>query len=203
MDYQAEYRAKLRTPEEAVRVVKSGDWIDYGTALSMPVLLDRALAGRRDELTDVKIRGNLLFGPVEVAECDPSKEHFVYNSWHCSAYERTLCDRGLCYFIPTIFRNLVAYYRHFLDVNVAMMCVAPMDRHGYFNVSTSIGVAKGIMDKADIVIVEVNERLPRVRGGMDECVHISEVDMVVVGEHGPLPTLPPIRESETDRRIAE
>ena len=203
MDYQAEYRAKLRTPEEAVRVVKSGDWIDYGTALSMPVLLDRALAGRRDELMDVKIRGNLLFGPVEVAECDPSKEHFVYNSWHCSAYERTLCDRGLCYFIPTIFRNLVAYYRHFLDVNVAMMCVAPMDRHGYFNVSTSIGVAKGIMDKADIVIVEVNERLPRVRGGMDECVHISEVDMVVEGEHGPLPTLPPIRESDTDRRIAE
>ena len=203
MDYQAEYRVKLRTPEEAVRVVKSGDWIDYGTALSMPVLLDRALAGRRDELMDVKIRGNLLFGPVEVAECDPTKEHFVYNSWHCSAYERTLCDRGLCYFIPTIFRNLVAYYRHFLDVNVAMMCVAPMDRHGYFNVSTSIGVAKGIMDKADIVIVEVNERLPRVRGGMDECVHISEVDMVVEGEHGPLPTLPPIRESDTDRRIAE
>lgn len=110
---------------------------------------------------------------------------------------------ALCYFIPTIFRNLVAYYRHFLDVNVAMMCVAPMDRHGYFNVSTSIGVAKGIMDKADIVIVEVNDRLPRVRGGMDECVHISEVDMVVEGEHGPLPTLPPIRESETDRRIAE
>ena len=27
--------------------------------------------------------------------------------------------------------------------------------------------------------------------------------MVVEGEHGPLPTLPPIRESDTDRRIAE
>ena len=202
MDYIGEYRSKLRTPEQAVQVVKSGDWVDYGTALSMPVLLDRALAARRDELTDVKIRGNLFFGPIEVAECDPTGTHFTYNSWHCSAYERRLSDRGLCYFIPTIFRNLTAYYRHFLTVNVAMMAVAPMDRHGYFNLSTSTGLAKGIMDKADVVIVEVNDRLPRVCGGMDECIHISEVDVVVEGEHGPLPTLEPAPETETDRKIA-
>ena len=69
--------------------------------------------------------------------------------------------------------------------------------------STSIGVAKGIMDKADIVIVEVNEHLPRVRGGVDDCIHISEVDMVVEGEHGDLPTLTPPHETQTDRRIAE
>lgn len=202
MDIMAEYRSRLRTPQQAVRAVKSGDWIDYGTALSMPVLLDQALAERRDELQDVKIRGNLLFGPIRAVECDPAQEHFIYNSWHCSAYERALCDRGLCYFIPTIFRNLVAYYRHFLTVNVAMMSVTPMDRHGYFNVSTSVGMAKGIMDKADIVIVEVNEKLPRVLGGADESIHISEVDMVVEGEHGPLPALQPIYETETDRKIA-
>ncbi len=26
--YEDEYRAKLRAPEEAVKVVKSGDWVD-------------------------------------------------------------------------------------------------------------------------------------------------------------------------------
>lgn len=52
-----EYRRKLRTPEEAVRVVKSGDWVDYTTALGFPILLDAALAKRRDELWDVKLRG--------------------------------------------------------------------------------------------------------------------------------------------------
>ena len=44
MDYRTEYRAKLRTPEEAAKLVKSGDWVDYCTALSMPQLLDAALA---------------------------------------------------------------------------------------------------------------------------------------------------------------
>ena len=97
------------------------------------LLLDAALAKRRDELTDVKIRGNLLFGPIQTVECDPTREHFCYNSWHCSGYERKLCDKGLCNYIPMIFRNVVPYYRHFLTVNVAMMCVTPMDKHGYFN----------------------------------------------------------------------
>ena len=198
-----EYREKLRTPEEAVKVVKSGDWIDYTTNVGTPVLLDAALAKRRDELWDVKIRGNLAFGPVQVAECDPSREHFFYNSWHCSAYERRLWDRGLCNFIPMIFRNVVPYYRHFLTVNVAMMCVTPMDKHGYFNLSCATGIAKGILDKADIVILEVNEHLPRILGGFDEVIHISEVDYVVEGEHPPLPEFPIEPPTPEDIRIAD
>ena len=198
-----DYRNKLRTPEQAVRVVRSGDWIDYSTSVCFPSLLDAALARRRDELTDVKIRGNLCFGPIQVVECDPTREHFMYNSWHCSSYERQLCDRGLCNYIPMIFRNVVPYYRHFLTVNVAMMCATPMDRHGYFNLSCGAGTAKGILDKADIVILEVNEHLPRILGGFDECIHISDVDYIVEGKHPPLPEFPIDPATEEDIRIAD
>ena len=38
MDFQAEYRSKLRTPAEAVRAVKNGDWVDYTSALGFPPL---------------------------------------------------------------------------------------------------------------------------------------------------------------------
>ena len=197
------YRAKLRTPDEAVKVVKSGDWVDYTTNVCFPTLLDRALAKRRDELWDVKFRGNLIFGPIEVVECDPTREHFMYNSWHYSAYERQLSDKGLCNYIPMIFRNVVPYYRHFLTVNVAMMCVTPMDRHGYFNFSCASGVAKGVLDKADIVILEVNEHLPCIRGGFDECIHIDDVDFVVEGEHGPLPEFPLPKPTPEDLMLAD
>lgn len=203
MNYEQEYRRKLRTPEEAVQAVKSGDWVDYTTNVCFPTLLDAALARRRDQLTDVKIRGNLLFGPIQTVECDPSREHFCYNSWHCSAYERRLCDRGLCSYIPMLFRNVVPYYRHFLTVNVAMMAVTPMDRHGYFNLSCAAGVAKGILDKADIVILEVNEHLPRIYGGFDECIHIDQVDFIVEGAHPPLPQFPIAPPTEEDLRIAD
>ena len=202
-DYSVEYASKLRTPEEAVSVVKSGDWIDYTSSLGMPVLLDRALSKRRDELWDVKIRGNLIEGPIETAECDPSQEHFVYHSWHCSAYERKLCDRGLCYYIPMVFHNNAAYYEFFIKVNVVMVSVSPMDKHGYFNFSVNTGVAGPISRKADIVIVEVNENMPKVHGGYDECIHISEVDYIVEGEHQPFKDVPPIVPGEVDKKIAE
>ena len=202
LDYSAQYRQKLRTPEQAVQVVKSGDWVDYTTALGFPMLLDAALAKRRDELEDVKIRGNLMFGPLQVVECDPTREHFYYNSWHCSSYERKLFDRGLCNYIPMIFRNVVPYYRHFLTVNVAMMCVTPMDKHGFFNLSCTTGVAKGILDKADTVILEINEHLPRIYGGFDESIHISEVDYIVEGEHPPLPQFPISAPTPEDECIA-
>lgn len=203
MDYQTEYRSKLCTPDEAVGVVKSGDWVDYTAHICFPTLLDQALARRKDELTDVKVRGSLLFGPIEIVECDPQREHFIYNSWHCSAYERKLCDQNLCNYIPMIFRNVVPYYRHFLSVNVAMMCVTPMDKHGYFNLSGGTGIAKGILDKADIVILEINENLPKIYGAFDESIHISEVDYIVEGEHGPLPGFPVMEETEEDIRIAD
>ena len=43
MNFQAEYRSKLRTPEEAVSVVKSGDWVDYSGNVCFPMLLDGGL----------------------------------------------------------------------------------------------------------------------------------------------------------------
>lgn len=203
LDFTQEYKNKLRTPDEAVRVVKSGDWVDYTSSLGKPVLLDQALAKRRDELQDVKIRGNLIAGPIAVAECDESQEHFVYHSWHCSAYERALCDRGLCYYIPMVFHNNAAYYDFFLDVNVVMVSVAPMDKHGFFNFSVNTGVAAPIIRNADIVIVEVNENMPKVHGGYDECIHISHVDYIVEGHHEPFEDSPPIQPKEVDKKIAK
>ena len=202
-DYSDEYQKKLRTPEEAVSVVKSGDWIDYTSTLGKPVLLDEALSRRRDELTDVKIRGNLIDGPIQVAECDPSQEHFIYHSWHCSSYERKLCDKGRCFYIPMVFHNNAAYYEFFIEVNVVMVSVTPMDKHGYFNFSVNTGVAGPICRKADIVILEVNEHLPRIHGGYDECIHISEVDYIVEGHHEPFTDLLPVRVTDTDREIAK
>ncbi|MBQ9249142.1 MAG: butyryl-CoA:acetate CoA-transferase [Oscillospiraceae bacterium] len=202
IDFQEQYQKKLRTADEAVQIVKDGDWVDYNACLCFPAVLDAALARRRDELTDVKIRGNLIFGPIQVVECDPSREHFLYNTWHLSGYERKLSDRGLCSFMPMLYRDLSSYYRKYLTVNVAMVAVPPMDKHGYFNLSLMVGVTKAILDKADVVILEINEHLPRVLGGFDESIHISEVDYVVEAPHPPLAQFPSSAPTEEDIRIA-
>lgn len=198
-----EYRAKLKTPDEAVQIVKSGDWVDYSSNNGFPKTLDEALARRRDELKNVKIRGNLIYGPIRAAECDPTFEHFVYNTWFCSAYERHLVDKHLGFFIPMDFRNLGAYYENYLTVNVAMLSVTPMNDKGYFSRACCQGVPKSILKKADYVIVEVNDSLPWVCGNEDSYVHISEVDAVVETGGYPIFDMKAPPPTDTEMRIAQ
>ena len=202
MNFAEEYKRKLKTPEEAVKLVKDGDWVDYSVGIGFPVLLDAALAKRKDELRDIKIRGSLAMQPIQAVEQDRERRTFTYNSWHCSGYERKLCDEGLCNYIPMIFRNMASYYRRYLTVNVAMISVAPMDSKGFFNFSIVNCTTRAILDAADLIILEVNEHMPHVYGGQEDCIHISEVDVVVEGEHKPLAQLPVPPATEIDEKIA-
>ena len=203
MDLMQEYRSKLCSADEAVRLVKNGDWVDYGSNNGYPSTLDAALSRRRDELHNVKVRGNLLRGPLAVVECDPSMEHFVYDSWHCSGYERKLCDAGRAFFTPMLFRDLDRYYRQYLTVDVAMLSVSPMDEKGYFNLSGALGAERGIADTAKKIIVEVNENLPRVMGDpAGTSIPLSRVDAIVEAGKIPLWEMKSPEPSDIDRQIA-
>lgn len=197
-----EYRSKLKTADEAVRLVKSGDWVDYASINGFPKTLDAALSRRRDELHGVKIRGNLLPGPILTAECDPTFEHFVYNSWFCSAYERRLVDAHRAFFIPMDFRNMGAYYENYLTVNVAMLSVTPMNDKGYFSRSCCQGLPKSILNKAEHIILEVNDKLPWVCGDAESVIHISEVDAVVETGGYPIWEMKAPAPTDTEMRIA-
>ena len=202
MSIHSEYNLKLRTPEQAAQLVKNGDWIDFASAAGFPTLCDAAIAQRKDELFDIKIRGILINGPIMTVESDPYREHFTYNSWFCSGYERKLVDRGLCFHHPMLLRNFAWYYHNLLTVNIAFMCATPMDEEGYFNLSIIAGTARAVAEKAEIVVIEVNETLPKIHGSGYERIHISEVDYIVEGPHTPV-YMPASDPTDTDRRIAE
>ena len=68
---------KTVSPEAAAALVRSGDWVDYGSGLGQPDLFDRALGARAKELRGVKIRACLSIRPRAVLEADPEGEHFL------------------------------------------------------------------------------------------------------------------------------
>lgn len=197
------YKSKFVSAEEAVQVVKSGDWVDYSFCLAQPVALDKALAARKDELSDVKVRGGLVLRPLEIIECDPEGTHFSYLSWHLGGYERKLSDKGRCHHIPLLYRHMPVFYRKSLEVDVAFISVSKMDDRGFFNFSLNNSASRAIVEKAKIVILEVNENLPLIAGGGDNFVHISEVDYVVESGNPEVPALGTVQSSDIDKKIAE
>ncbi len=204
MDYLIrEYHKKKVTAAVAASKVKSGDWVDYGMISNIPICFDEALAARCRELTDVNIRGGMALKPLQILESDPQRRHFHYHCWHLSGLERKYADKGLCSYIPMNYSSQPKYYREFLDVDVACISVSPMDKHGYFSLSLTNSATMSVLQKAKIVIVEVNEHLPRVSGGADDCIHVSKVDFVIEAEHEPFITLPTVAPSSEDEAIAE
>lgn len=202
MDIYEEYRKKLVTAEEAVKLVKDGDWVDYSQTCSFPEALDEALAARKDELHDVKIRSAISMKPVQVVEQDPEQKAFTFNVWHCSGLDRKYVDQGRAYYIPMLFRNNAAYYQKgYAPVNVAMITVAPMDKHGYFSYGLTNCSQQALLEAADHIILEVSEEMPVIYGMEADHIHISEVDYVVEG-HRHLGTAPGGEPGEIDKKIA-
>lgn len=205
MSYIKEYAQKLVTAEEAVKVVKSNDWVDYGWTTGTPVALDAALAARADELENVNIHGGILMWVPEIFKVDNVADHFTWNSWHMSGIERKAISQGFAYYCPLRYSELPHYYReHIGHINVAMFQVAPMDKHGYFNFGPNASHMKAVCDVADVIIVEVNEKMPRCLGGFEEGIHISKVDYIVEGDNPTIGQMgagaPP---SDVDKAVAK
>lgn len=212
-DIQQMYKEKLRTAEEAVKVVKPGDWIDYAMFNGKPILCDRALAARKNELSDIKIMAAVTVPPLpEVVTCDPKGEVFTYNDQHFSALSRILQEQcqGVFY-QPTLYGESESYVMNGLvdpikmatpTRNVFIVQTTPMDKDGYFNWGLHNSGCYANAMAAKYCIVEVNENMPYALGGNGERIHISEVAYVVESENTPLFELPAIEPSEVDGKIA-
>jgi len=190
MDYSSLYKQKLVTAEKAAQVVKSGDWVDYGWCVNTPAVIDKALAKRMPELENVNFRGGVLLWRPEIFKIDNPAAHLTWNSWHMTGHERKTISEGFGYYCPLRYSELPRWYRENIKkLNVVILQVAPMDEKGFFNFGLSASHLKATMDCADTVIVEVNNNMPRCVGGVDDGVHISDVDMIVEGDNPPLAEL--------------
>ena len=186
MGFEQEYSKKLISAEEAVKVVKTGDWIDYGWCVATAYDLDKALAKHVEEkqLEDLKFRGGICMWRPAVFDVADAGRRITWNSWHMSGIERKAINEGIAYYSPIRYSELPRYVReNAVPADVAMFQVAPMDEHGYFNFGPSASHMMAVCETAKCIIVEVNENMPRCLGGFEESIHISKVDYIVQGSN--------------------
>jgi butyryl-CoA:acetate CoA-transferase len=199
-----EYQKKLATPDQAISVVKSGDWIIYSYAANTLPILDMALAKRTPELHDIQLLAGVSMRPHAVIKADLRGEHFTWDCVHFSAIDRKYYEMGRAFYVPLRYSEVPRYILENLHrVDVLMVQVSPMDKHGNFNLGPTISHYRAAADKAKVIIVEVNEDMPIAHGGYGNYLHISEIDYVVEGGHTGMPQIPPIEPAEVDKQIAQ
>lgn len=199
---QAQYQQKLRTAEAAAALVQSNDVVFMGEFVQNVEAVDAALAARAPELENVVLITTTRAKPLRCVEADRERASFIWNDWHFSGLARKAGEQGLASYIPLCYHQGPQNVAQYGQPHVAIVQVAPMDGNGFFNFSTSCSMTPTYCRSADKVVVEVNTRAPRCLGGLDESIHIDDVDVVVEGPNSPLLQLPEAKAGEVDRRIA-
>lgn len=197
MTAQTLYNTKRCTPEDAIELVKDGDFIVVPTGVGEPPSLLSALSEQRRRFHDVKVAQILAvrkFGYLDPQTVD----HVRHVAFFYGAATRTGGKDGWVDFIPSYFSEMPSQIeRGQIPADVVFSMASPMDENGYFSLSLGADYTMAAVAKARGVVLEVNPNVPYAFGNCH--VHISQVTALVessdpVLEVG-LPTIGPVQEA--------
>lgn len=201
-----EYERKLVSAEEAVSHIQDGEIVQFSPFVFRTPEIERALAARVNDFSDLKLECSGLLGPTALFDADPNSEHFVFHDQSFTAATRQMVRSGY-----TIHRKQLTYHEGIYyqektaPAQTIFISVTPMDDNGYFNLGCCGSI---ILDFIRVngpnrmkVIAEINPNMPYVYG--DNYVHVSRVDWIVENSNPePLAILPPAVPTEVDKKIA-
>lgn len=168
------YKAKRMSAQALAAQIKPGQRIFMDDTLSQPraileALGQRALAG---DIADVTLNTTLDVYPVPCYEPGMTGK-LTGVSWFCGSSARKGVNSGNGDVMPGYYRDLSRIVREFQTVDVFCAAVSPMDKHGYFSMSTVASYSDALIEQADFIYLEVNENLPRSLTA--PIIHISQV----------------------------
>ena len=175
-----DYVEKRRSAEAAVRMIRAGQRIFIGSSCGEPQCLVRALSETSRAFTDLEIVRLLALEstPLTLIANRTQTDNLNIRSFYMgSAKARRLAENAR--FITPV--NLSAIPRLFksrmLPIHVALIQVCPPDDFGWMSLGVSVDITLAAAQSADLVIAQVNSRMPRVLG--QSFIHVNDVDVFV------------------------
>jgi 4-hydroxybutyrate CoA-transferase len=186
MHWQDDYRRKYMSPDEAVRLIKSGDQVFTSGNVATPRLLFQASIARAHELERVQLIHLLLMG--DDFSAPGLEQHFRHNALFVGPGDRNAVNTGQADYTPVFLSEIPHLFASGnLRPDVALLQVSPPDEHGFMSLGVEVLASHAAATAARTVIVQVNEQMPRVLG--DTFLHVSHVHAVVACNE-PLPEFP-------------
>lgn len=177
MNWQEIYRSRCMDADSALQAVQTGHKVLIACAASQPESLLPALARRIKEIDQVTINHCLPMDrqmPYLTDELMPKIRHV--NGFVGGAI-RDYVHKGAGEYAPTYLKDMSDFFVDEYQPDVLMTQVGPPDKHGFCNMGITIIYLKRAIQKAPIVIAEVNENMPRVHG--EGFIHVSEISHFV------------------------
>lgn len=188
MNWREEFRDKVMTADEAMKLVKKGDRVAEGDFCDEPVRLTDALVKRAVELgggIELCTGGNI--GPCPHLKGD-MYQYIHFNSLFATADSRPLLDQGRADFVPVHFNEWGRFFSENgpYPVDVALIQLSTPDENGNCCFGVSCDIGRALVEQSKLVIAQINSNVPHLNS---DTVHLSELDCIVPYDE-PLVQLP-------------
>lgn len=171
---------KTKTAAEAIQCIKSGDRVFVHGSAATPVCLVQALQDRYNELKNVELVSITNIGELNFDKAEYRKA-FFFNSLFVSATTRNVVNSLDGDYVPVFLSEIpILFRKKILPLNVALIQVSPPDKHGFCSLGTSVDIAKAAVEMAEIVIAQVNPKMPRTHG--DGFIAMDKIHSFVLQE---------------------
>ncbi|HXY41396.1 MAG TPA: acetyl-CoA hydrolase/transferase C-terminal domain-containing protein [Vicinamibacteria bacterium] len=177
MSWIESYRQKVKTAEQAVAGVRSGEHVWLHAGCNNPEELVKALVARADELRGVEVTHLLTFGSAD--HVDPRYQgSFRHRALFTGPNVREAVNEGRADWVPVFLSEIPGLVRsRAIPVDVAFLHISPPDEHGFCSYGVGVECSKAAAESARTVVALVNHRMPRSLG--DSFIHVSRLTHVV------------------------
>lgn len=183
------FKQKTISIEKAVSFMKSDTDVIVAQCASEPQGCMSKFHIMKDKVKDVKVFSVLTLKPYDFYAKKEMKGHFELCSWfHAPGSRQAMKEgAGTVTYVPNMLHRAASDRLFVRKPHMFFGTCTPPDEKGFVSLSLGITYEKEIIEAAEIVVLEVNDQLPRTFG--DTFVHIDDVDYFVENSQEP-PTLP-------------
>ncbi len=168
---------KVRTPAGAIALLGRGRRIFVGSGAAEPASLVQALVTDGDHLADNEIVHLLTLGPAPYV-ARGLERRFRHTAFFIGENVRQAVQEGRADFMPVFLSEIPELIRsRRVRIDAVLIQVSPPDAHGFVSLGVSVDVVRAAVDCADLLIAEVNPRMPRTLG--DSFLHIDRIAALV------------------------
>jgi len=192
---------KVVSAETAISKIKPGSRVFIGTGCGEPQYLIESMVMDKN-MQDIMVY-QMLSSTLSRHVDDPAfLRRFSLKLFFISRPMRQAAFEGKIDYVPAYLSQIPRiFYSKRIGLDVALIQVSPPDRFGYCSLGVSVDITRAGMDNADLVIAQVNSRMPITWG--DSFIHIDEIDYLVLHEEPIVEAIPSIKDQEVISRIGK
>lgn len=179
-EVQKLYASKCATPDEVFRRIRSGRKIFIGTGCGEPRYLVHLIVAYAENHPKAFFDASVfqVFPAKSVAGLEGLGPNFKMDSFFVGGNTRALVDAGLTDYTPTFLYRVPDFIRRgYVPVDVALIQTSPPDEEGRLSLGVSVDIVRAAVEKAAIVVAQVNSNMPFVGG--DTLISLADVDFIV------------------------